>query len=151
MAKNPKPEFQWKDRKRFLGLPLSFTRYAVRDQRLFYSKGFFNTTEDELLLYRIMDVKLTRTFGDKLVGVGTITLYTADKTNPELQLIRVKSPVKVRDMISKMVEEERVRLNIRGKELYGVSDHDHRYSSDGNSSINDDVGDFDNAVDDDLN
>lgn len=116
--------YVWKDRKRFLGLPLSFTRYSIREQRLFYSKGFFNTTEDELLLYRILDVKLNRTFGDKLVGVGTVTLYTADKTTPELKLERVKKPKYVRDTISKMVEEERLRLNIRGKELYGVSDND---------------------------
>ena len=134
MAKNPKPEYQWKDRKRYLGLPLSFTRYAVRDQRLYYSKGFFNTTEDELLLYRILDIKLNRTFGDKLVGVGTITLYTADKTNPELKLTRVKTPVRVRDLISKMVEEERLHLNIRGKELYGVSDLDHYNNPDGHMS-----------------
>lgn len=146
MAGKTKPEFQWKDRKRYLGLPLSFTRYAVRDQRLFYSKGFFNTTEDELLLYRILDVKLNRTFGDKLVGVGTITLYTADKTNPELQLIRVKNPVKVRDLLSKMVEGERMRLNIRGKELYGVSDLDHHQNPDGTVSM-DDVGDNDGTVD----
>ncbi len=125
MARKSKVEFQWKDRKRFLGLPLSFTKYAIRDQRLFYSKGFFNTTEDELLLYRVLDVKLNRTLGDKIVGVGTVTLFTADKTNSELKLVRIKKPRQVRDLISKMVEEERMRLNIRGKELYGVSDHDH--------------------------
>lgn len=123
MGKN-KVEYVWKDRKRYLGLPLSFTKYAVRDQRLFFSKGFFNTVEDELLLYRILDVKLNRTFGDKLVGVGTVTLFTADKTSPELKLERVRNPKKVRDVISKLVEEERLRLNIRGKELYGVSDND---------------------------
>lgn len=149
MAKHPKPEYDWKDRKRYLGLPLSFTRYAVRNQRLYFSRGFFNTTEDELLLYRILDVKLNRTFGDKLVGVGTITLYTADKTHPELQLTRVKNPVKVRDMISKMVEEERMRLNIRGKELYGASMH-------ALHSCPDDVlehggVEVDSSVDDDLN
>lgn len=124
MARKEKIQYVWKDRKRYLGLPLSFTRYAIREQRLFYSKGFFNTTEDELLLYRILDVKLNRTLGDKLVGVGTITLFTADKTNPELKLERVKRSVYVRDLISKMVEEERSRLNIRGKELFGVSDND---------------------------
>lgn len=123
MAKT-KITYDWKDRKRFLGLPLSFTRYSIREQRLYYSKGFFNTTEDEMLIYRILDVKLNRTFGDKLVGVGTITLFTADKTSPELKLERVKKPKYVRDIISKMVEEERLRLNIRGKELYGVSDND---------------------------
>lgn len=121
MAKNKKAECIWKDRKRYLGLPLSFTKYAVKDQRLYYTKGFFNTTEEELLLYRILDIKLNRTFGDKVVGVGTITLFTADKTHPKLDLIRIKKPKKVRDLLSKMVENERIRINIHGKELYGVS------------------------------
>ena len=74
MSKSKKAECIWKDRKRYLGLPLSFTKYAVKDQRLYYTKGFFNTTEEELLLYRVLDIKLNRTFGDKLVGVGTVTL-----------------------------------------------------------------------------
>ena len=121
MAKNKKTEYQWKDRKRYLGLPLSFTKYAVKDQRLYYTKGFFNTTEEELLLYRILDIKLNRTFGDKLVGVGTITLFTADKTHPKLDLTRIKKPKKIRDLLSKLVEGERVRINIHGKELFGVS------------------------------
>ena len=121
MAKNKKTEYQWKDRKRYLGLPLSFTKYAVKDQRLYYTKGFFNTTEEELLLYRVLDIKLNRSFGDKLVGVGTITLFTADKTHPKLELVRVKRPKKIRDLLSKLVEGERVRINIHGKELFGVS------------------------------
>jgi hypothetical protein len=152
MAKKAKAEYQWKDRKRFLGLPLSFTRYSIRDQRLYYSKGFFNTTEDELLLYRILDVKLNRTLGDKLVGVGTITLYTADKTSPELNLIRVKHPKDVRDLISKMVEEERLRLNIRGKELYGVSDNDLNQHNMGiGDSDGDGISDAVENVDNDTN
>ncbi len=121
MAKNKKTEYLWKDRKRYLGIPLSFTKYAVKDQRLYYTKGFFNTTEEELLLYRVLDIKLNRSFGDKLVGVGTITLFTADKTHPKLELVRVKRPKKIRDLLSKLVEGERVRINIHGKELYGVS------------------------------
>ena len=121
MAKEQKDEYVWKDRKRFLGLPLSFTRYAVKDQRLYYTTGLFNTTEEEMLLYRVMDIKLNRTFVDKLVGVGTITLYTADKTHPKLELVRIKNPKKVRDLLSKLVENERMRINAQGRELYGIS------------------------------
>ena len=35
-------EYFWKDRKRYLGLPLSFTRYALSHDRLFLSVGFFS-------------------------------------------------------------------------------------------------------------
>lgn len=124
MARKQDPTLYWKDRKRILGLPITFTKYSIRENRLFYSKGLFNTVEEELLIYRILDVKLSRSFGEKLVGVGTITLFTADKTNPELRLTHVKRPKDVRDLVSRMVEAERSRLNIRGKELFGVADQD---------------------------
>jgi len=131
MAKKQKDEYVWKDRKRYLGLPLSFTKYAIKDQRLYYTTGFFNTTEEEMLLYRIMDIRLNRTLGDKLVGVGTITLYTADKTHPKLELVRIKNPKKVRDLLSKLVENERIRINAQGRELYGISNDIIGLDSDG--------------------
>ncbi len=119
-----KDELIWKDRKRYLGLPISFTRYSIRGIRFFVSKGLFNTEENELLLYRIMDIKYNRTLADRIFGVGTITLFTADTTDSELKIVRVKKSQKVRDLISKMVEEQRVNIRARGKELFGVGDQD---------------------------
>jgi len=115
---------EWKDRKRFLGMPLSFTKYRLENNRLFVSKGFFTTVEDELVMYRILDVKLIRTFWDKIFGVGTVTLFTADETNKELKLERIKTSKKVRDMMSEIAESERAKIGIKGKELYGVAENE---------------------------
>ncbi|MBN2220750.1 MAG: PH domain-containing protein [Vallitaleaceae bacterium] len=123
-ADQKKDGILWKDRRRRLGLPLSFTRYYLRENRLFLSTGFFNTHENEMLLYRILDFSLKRTLGDKLFGVGTVTLYTADESNKTLELKKIKNSVEVRDMISKLVEEERTKLRIRGREMYGIADGD---------------------------
>ena len=55
-------DVKWTDRKRTLfGLPLSFTKYTLTEERFFIEKGFFNSTEDEVRLYRIQDVQLKRT------------------------------------------------------------------------------------------
>ena len=43
-------EYLWKDRKRHLGLPLSFTRYRLSEDRLFCETGFLNIMSDEVLL-----------------------------------------------------------------------------------------------------
>jgi hypothetical protein len=43
-------EFLWKDRKRYFGLPLSFTRYCLSEDRLFISEGFLNLKDDAYLL-----------------------------------------------------------------------------------------------------
>ena len=42
-------QYIWKDRKRYFGLPLSFTRYRLSDDRLFISEGFLNIKDDEIL------------------------------------------------------------------------------------------------------
>jgi uncharacterized membrane protein YdbT with pleckstrin-like domain len=89
----------WKDKKRFLGMPLSFTKYSIDDERLYLDKGLFTTTSDEILLYRILDIKVKRTFGQKSFGVGTITLYTADQTDRILELKNIK---KCKQRLAKM-------------------------------------------------
>lgn len=114
---------EWKDRKRFLGMPLSFTKYRLDNNRLYVSRGLFTTIEDELVMYRVLDVRLTRTFGDKVFGVGTVILYTADETNKELKLEKIKNPKEIRDLISEIAESERAKLGIKGKELYGVAEN----------------------------
>ena len=54
-------ECLWRDRKRYLGLPLSFTRYSLSEDRLFVSEGFLNIQDDEVLLYRVRDIDTSRT------------------------------------------------------------------------------------------
>ena len=76
----------WKDRKRRLGLPLSFTRYAMSEDRLFVSVGFLNIKDEELLLYRVRDINTSRTLGQRIFGVGTVTVMSSDKTTPSLLL-----------------------------------------------------------------
>ena len=61
-------EILWQDRKRHLGLPLSFTKYIVDENRLYVQKGFVNTETNELLLYRVLDIKSSRNLGQKLFG-----------------------------------------------------------------------------------
>jgi len=125
-----KEKILWKDRKRWLGMPLSFTKYMVTEERLITKIGFFSSTTDELLLYRIMDVKMRRTLWEKLCRVGTVTLYSADYTDRELRLRHIKQPDQVRRFISRKVEEIRTARGLVGREIIGaagqvVAGHDH--------------------------
>ena len=40
----------WHDRKRFLGMPITFTRYALSEDRFFVRKGLLNVQQEEILL-----------------------------------------------------------------------------------------------------
>ncbi len=111
----------WHDRKRILGMPLSFTVYEITDDRLTLRKGFFRTETDEILLYRILDLKMVRTLGQKIFGVGTVTLYSADQSHHTLELKNIKHPEKVRRFISSIVERERAKRGLVGREMYGTA------------------------------
>ncbi len=98
----------WKGRKRTVfGLPLSFTVYRLTENILTIKTGFFNTREEEVRLYRIMDITLNRTFGEKIFGLGTIHCCSADKSTPEFDIKRIKHPREVRTLLSDLVEKAR--------------------------------------------
>ncbi len=110
----------WKDRKRTLfGLPWSFTRYTLTETKLLIDTGFFNRNEEEVRLYRILDVTLNRTFGQRLFGLGTVHCNSADKTTPVFDITRVKKPKEVKNLLSDLVEEERQRRRVGMREFVG--------------------------------
>ena len=110
-------EIIWKDRKRWLGLPLSFTRYSLSDDRLFVSIGFLNIHDEEVLLYRIRDINTSRTLWQRLFGVGTVKVVSSDKTMPNLELKNIKRPLAVKELLHKQVEEMKIRRRVRVGEI----------------------------------
>ena len=117
-------EFLWKDRKRYFGLPLSFTRYCLSEDRLFNSEGFLNIRDDEILLYRVRDIDTRRSLWQRLVGVGTVTVISSDNTMPSLVLKNIKDPVFVKELIHKQVEEKQIRRRVRFGEIMTATDDD---------------------------
>ena len=131
MAKNtvlnnlPEDEILWADTKRWLGLPWTFTKYKVDAERLTCKKGFLKTETDEILLYRILDIKSSQTLGQKLFGVGTVTLYCTDKSSGVLPLENIKKPDQVRRFLGDLVEKKRAETGVKGREIFGTGGHVH--------------------------
>lgn len=115
-------EYIWKDRRRRLGLPLSFTRYAISEDRLFLSTGFFSIRDEELLLYRIRDISLQRSLWQRIFGVGTVIVASSDKTTPTVVLKNVKNPVDVKELLHTQVEDSKLRRRVRIGEIMGDMD-----------------------------
>ena len=114
----------WKDRKHFMWFPISFTKYEIKNERLYQETGLFNTHYDELLLYRITDLCLKRSLAQKIFGTGTIILSTKADSDKEVLLKNVKNPKEVKDLISHLVEEARDRKKVIGKEFFDDSSDD---------------------------
>ena len=115
-------EYLWKDRKRYFGMPLSFTRYSLSEDRLFISEGFLNLKDDEVLLYRVRDIDTRRKLWQRRFGVGTVIVISSDKTMPNLVLKNIKDPVMVKELIHKQAEEMKIRRRVRFGEVMTASD-----------------------------
>lgn len=111
-------EIIWKDRKRiFFGLPWAFTKYSLSEDRLFISTGFFSVKEDEVRLYRIMDVSLERKLWQRMCGLGTIKCCSADKTMGDFEIKNIKKSREIKEMLSNMVEDERTKKKVSSREF----------------------------------
>lgn len=128
--KQDKPVYIWKDRKRILGMPLSFVRYRLGNDRLFFETGFFNTCADDIPLYRIRDISVTISFWQRFTGVGTVTVDSSDRTMPTLAMRDIKRPREVKEILYKQVERAKIAYRVRYNEIMsdlgadGVTDAD---------------------------
>jgi len=111
------PEMIWQDRKRFMGLPITFTKYGMSEDRLFVRKGFLNLTSDEILLYRVRDISLRRSLGQRIFGVGSVLVYSSDQTTPALELRNIRNSEGVKEILHQQVEKMKIQRRVRIGEL----------------------------------
>ncbi len=114
-----KPSYLWRDRKRILGMPITFVRYRLGEERLFFETGFFNTRVDDILLYRVRDISVTISFWQRFTGVGTVVIDSSDKTMPTLAMRDIKHPREVKELIHKQVEKAKIAYRVRVNEMVG--------------------------------
>ena len=113
----------WKDRKRWAGLPLSFTRYFLIEKeeqwiKFFSSIGLFNTVDEELYLFRVFDITVEQTFLNKIFNEGTIVLHVNDESADKVYIRRVLNPLKVKELLADKVEFERRRRGFKLAEFH---------------------------------
>ena len=121
---NNQVEYLWNDRRRRLGMPLSFTRYALSRDRLFLQTGLVNAKFEEVLLYRVRDISLRISLWQRIFGVGTITVQSSDKTMPSMELRNIKAPQEVKELIHQTVEQLKIERRMRVGEVISYEDHD---------------------------
>lgn len=102
--------FEERKRSLFFGLPLSFTKYKVEQERINIHKGFFRIVENDTLMYRIQDVTLVRSLFERMFGLGTVICFSSDVTDPKLELVHIKNAREIKDYIMRTSEVERRKV-----------------------------------------
>ena len=115
----------WRERKRnFLGLPWTFTVYGFSEDRLFIKSGILSTRDDEVRLYRITDVSLYRSLWQRIIGLGTIRVYSADQSLRDFEIKNIPDCENVKEQLSCLVEKERQNKRVTSREFMGDAEDD---------------------------
>ena len=107
----------WHDRKRILGMPITFTRYALSEDRIFIRRGWLNIHQDEVILYRVRDLCVKVNLWQRIFGVGTVTVTSTDKSVPVLTLKNIRQPFEVKELIHENVEKMKIERRVRIGEM----------------------------------
>ena len=73
----------------------------VTPDRIEWSRGIFDRSVDNLDMFRVIDLKLRRSFWDCLVGIGTVRLATKDDSDPTFDFYKVRQCRYLYDVIKK--------------------------------------------------
>ena len=107
----------WSDRKRlWCGLPWTFTVYSFDEEKITIDTGFLNKRQDEVRLYRVTDLSVTRNIIQRIFGIGTIHISSKDKSAGNFDFKNIKRPIEVKEDLSTKVEAERDRKRVGVRE-----------------------------------
>jgi uncharacterized membrane protein YdbT with pleckstrin-like domain len=89
------------------------TRYTLTSERLRVTTGLLSTTTQELELRRVRDTVVVRPFFLRLMGLGHVTLLTADASTPRTTLQAVPDPESLQSTIRAFAQTAYRRGGVR--------------------------------------
>ncbi|MDO5519805.1 MAG: PH domain-containing protein [bacterium] len=98
-----------KKRTKLFGLPWTFTKYMIDDEKVTIRSGFLSIVEDDAYMYKVQDVRLVQSFLERLSRIGTVICYTGDTTHPELKLEHIRRAPEIKAYLMKASEEARIK------------------------------------------
>lgn len=101
--------FVEKKRTKIFGLPWTFTTYSIDENKVTIKSGFLNTVEDDAYMYKIQDVRLVRSFCERIFNLGTLVCFTGDTTHPELKLVHIRRAGEIKEFLMTASEEARIK------------------------------------------
>lgn len=75
-----------------------FTKVTVTGDKLRYESGFLSKSTRTIQLTKVQDVRVDQTLGQRIFGVGNLSIETAGETS-RLTVINIDSPQEVADAI----------------------------------------------------
>ncbi len=87
--------------------------FELTTERLKITDGVINQHLDEVELYRVKDVLMTRPWWMRVTGLATLVLETSDRSLPMLTIPAIRGGAELREQLRKHVELQRDRKRVR--------------------------------------
>jgi uncharacterized membrane protein YdbT with pleckstrin-like domain len=88
-------------------LNLYCTTWTIQQDNLIEKTGILNVSTEEVLLYRVKDIRLYEPLLYRLVGLSKLTIITSDYTNPSVVLYGIKNGEELIGIIRQLVANSR--------------------------------------------
>jgi uncharacterized membrane protein YdbT with pleckstrin-like domain len=88
-------------------LDLYCTTWTIQQDNLIEKTGILNVSTEEVLLYRVKDIRLYEPLLYRLVGLSKLTIVTSDYTNPSVVLYGIKNGEELIGIIRQLVAKSR--------------------------------------------
>ena len=99
---------------------LSLTvRYVVTTQRIRIITGLLSRSREDIELIRIQDLDQRQRFGQRLLGIGTIRVDSADPSMPHTALKNIRKPLEVHEIIRTAMLNQRRDTNFAFRQEFG--------------------------------
>lgn len=98
------------------------TSYELTTQRFRIRTGILSKRVDELELFRVKDYSMEQPLMLRLVGLGNLTMVTADATTPTVSMRAIPGVEAVREKLRTAVQNERDRKRVRQLDIDNVEE-----------------------------
>jgi hypothetical protein len=100
--------------KGFVGL--NTTTYTITSQRIIVKRGLIGKNVEEIELLRVRDLSVTQSIWNRMLGIGTLTIFSDDASSPQLWFRKIRNAQTVKDALRKAVRDEKTANNISYRE-----------------------------------
>ena len=88
-------------------LDLYCTTWTIHQDNLIEKTGILNVNTEEVLIYRVKDIRLYEPLLYRLVGLSKLTIITSDYTNPSIVLYGIRNGEELMTIIRQLVANSR--------------------------------------------
>ena len=95
-------------------------KYNFLERTIEERKGVFSVTQEEVQYYRIKSIMIEEPLWMRFFGLCIINIITSEQFKPRLTLYAVNDGEQLKDLISDMTYQWRLKMNIRDHDIYNI-------------------------------